>query len=206
MQPGGKKRDKEASGKASKETVVASNETVAVKETRIVVKKERKTFDLPGQKFDKPEERDGAHVFYESLHQQRPDSAMAQIWLMEHGCLDFDEAQEVFDQVKGKKLGTAGGTPTKGVRNGAGQQSAPSRPLALPPPKTTANGQSAKKVVKSEAANGSKSAGGSAKGKGGEGAGKSSAPKVRRKKVEYDDDDDEDDEDQEIVPTKKVRR
>ncbi|KAI3858377.1 hypothetical protein MKW92_008619 [Papaver armeniacum] len=65
---------------------------------RIVVKTEKKVYDLPGQKRDPPEERDPLRIFYESLYEQRPDSEMAKLWMMECGLLPVDEAKQVFEQ------------------------------------------------------------------------------------------------------------
>ncbi|KAI3971576.1 hypothetical protein MKW92_035205 [Papaver armeniacum] len=68
------------------------------KKKRIVVKTEKKVYDLPGQKRDPPEERDPLRIFYESLYEQRPDSEMAKLWMMECGLLPVDEAKQVFEQ------------------------------------------------------------------------------------------------------------
>lgn len=57
--------------------------------------REKKKFDLPGQIRESPEENEPLRVFYESLYNQRPESDMAQIWMMEHGLLDEDEARKV---------------------------------------------------------------------------------------------------------------
>lgn len=108
--------------------------SVAVSSTKkktVVKERERKSFLLPGQKHEPLEERDGLRVFYESLFRQRPESEMAQIWMMEYGMLDQDEAQQVLDKVRQKKSGLVSypksGTPLK-----------------------PSNGTSSKKSVKSE--------------------------------------------------------
>eukprot|EP00959_Pyramimonas_sp_CCMP1952_P259063 5416162-Pyramimonas_sp.AAC.1 len=54
--------------------------------------KVKKTYDLPGQKRDPPDENDSQRKFYVSLRQQKPSSEMAEVWCMEHGLLDEDEA------------------------------------------------------------------------------------------------------------------
>ncbi|CAI6002345.1 unnamed protein product [Closterium sp. NIES-65] len=58
-------------------------------------KKEKVVFDLPGQLREAPEENEPLRIFYESLYNQLPESEMAQIWMMEHGLLDEDEARRV---------------------------------------------------------------------------------------------------------------
>ncbi|GBG82930.1 hypothetical protein CBR_g36457 [Chara braunii] len=55
--------------------------------------KEKKVFDLPGQRYEAPEERDPLRIFYETLYQQRPDSEMAEVWMMEHGLLSQEDAK-----------------------------------------------------------------------------------------------------------------
>ena len=48
----------------------------------------------PGQKFETPDESDGTRVFYETLLKEKPESKMAEKWLMEYGCLS-DERQSM---------------------------------------------------------------------------------------------------------------
>ena len=48
----------------------------------------------PGQKFETPDESDGTRVFYETLLREKPESKMAEKWLMEYGCLS-DERQSM---------------------------------------------------------------------------------------------------------------
>lgn len=50
-------------------------------------------YELPGQRLDAPEEGNPERVFYESLLQQRPESAMVEVWLMERGLLGSYEKQ-----------------------------------------------------------------------------------------------------------------
>ena len=50
---------------------------------------------LPGQKFKLPEEGDGVLIYYTSLHEQRPESKMAERWLLEHGYYDVKRADEL---------------------------------------------------------------------------------------------------------------
>ncbi|KAI3861432.1 hypothetical protein MKW98_000384 [Papaver atlanticum] len=78
-----------------KSTTVVTDEK---KKKRNVVKTVKKVYDLPGQKRDPPEERDPLRIFYESLYEQRPDSEMAALWMMECGLLPVDEAKKVFEQ------------------------------------------------------------------------------------------------------------
>lgn len=66
------------------------------KPTASTAKAPPKNFDwLPGQKFDTPEEGDGQRIFYESLRNQRPTSAMAEKWCLEYGLLDPASAQRI---------------------------------------------------------------------------------------------------------------
>ncbi|RZC66660.1 hypothetical protein C5167_010349 [Papaver somniferum] len=81
--------------KRRKKSTVVTDEK---KKKRIVVKTEKKVYDFPGQKRDPPEERDPSRIFYESLYEQRPDSEMAKLWMMECGLLPVDEAKQVFEQ------------------------------------------------------------------------------------------------------------
>ena len=54
----------------------------------------KKKYELQGQKRDPPDEEDSLRKFYVSLRIQRPDSVMAEVWLMEHGLLEDAKAQE----------------------------------------------------------------------------------------------------------------
>ncbi|GAQ82473.1 hypothetical protein KFL_001120170 [Klebsormidium nitens] len=118
-------------------------ETKKVADKKTEVKKERKVYDLPGQKHDIPAERDPLRVFYESLYNQRPESEMAQFWMMEHGLLDEDLAQKVFEK-KQKLLrkGTIVASPAKG--RSASKSSSKSK-KATPASKTKKGKSSSKK-------------------------------------------------------------
>ncbi|KAI3863608.1 hypothetical protein MKX03_031659 [Papaver bracteatum] len=78
-----------------KSTTVVTDEK---KKKRNVVITVKKVYDLPGQKRDPPEERDPLRIFYESLYEQRPDSEMAALWMMECGLFPVDEAKKVYEQ------------------------------------------------------------------------------------------------------------
>mmetsp|Transcript_39175 Transcript_39175/g.47431 ORF Transcript_39175/g.47431 Transcript_39175/m.47431 type:complete len:202 (-) Transcript_39175:553-1158(-) len=87
-------------------------------------KKEKKIYDLPGQKRDPPEEGESLRKFYTSLRQQKPESEMAEVWLMEHGLLDADEAQDAFDRQKlRKERARLGPVVTKAKDNGRKRES-----------------------------------------------------------------------------------
>lgn len=80
-----------------------------------VKKRERKVYDLPGQKRDPPEERDPLRIFYQTLHEQKPTSEMATVWMMESGLLPLEEAKRVYERkmsIKNRKLAS----PTKPMR------------------------------------------------------------------------------------------
>ena len=40
---------------------------------------------MTGQKYQTPEEGDSLRIFYESLLRQRPESKLAEKWILEHG-------------------------------------------------------------------------------------------------------------------------
>jgi len=51
---------------------------------------------MPGQRYATPEDGDSLRIFYETLHQQRPESRLAEKWLLEHGlCSSKDEALKI---------------------------------------------------------------------------------------------------------------
>ena len=69
-------------------------------------------FDMPGQtKALDPNaaDTDALTLFYESLHKQRPESEMAQRWLLQHGLLPEDEAAKL-----AKLFGKAGASKSSG--------------------------------------------------------------------------------------------
>ena len=47
-----------------------------------------------GQKRDTPDETDSLRKFYQSLRAQKPESEMAETWLMEHGLLPEEEQKK----------------------------------------------------------------------------------------------------------------
>ena len=65
-------------------------------------KHSEKEFYKPGQKFTMPEEGDSTRVFYESLLEEKPDSVMAEKWLMENGCLTDVRQLQAYKKHKGK--------------------------------------------------------------------------------------------------------
>ena len=59
---------------------------------------------MPGQRFTTPEEGDSLRIFYESLRKQRPESKLAQRWILEHGlCESNDEATQLLKAVQKQK-------------------------------------------------------------------------------------------------------
>lgn len=54
----------------------------------------KRKYEFTGQKRDPPDEEDSLRKFYVSLRAQRPDSIMAEVWLMEHGLLEDAKAHE----------------------------------------------------------------------------------------------------------------
>ena len=93
---------------------------------------------LPGQKKKiDPNAQDGEalKLFYTTLHQQRPDSEMAQRFMMEHGLLEEAEAAAIF-----KKLGKPGAAKKSGGGGGAKRSkdddfADPPKKKKPPPPK-----------------------------------------------------------------------
>ena len=63
--------------------------------------KKVKKFDMPGQTKELDMSAAGSAAseasltFYQTLHEQRPDSEMAMRWLLQHGQLPEDEAKAV---------------------------------------------------------------------------------------------------------------
>ena len=55
-------------------------------------------FDMPGQTKELPPnaaDTEALITFYESLYQQRPDSKMAADFLLKHGLLEYDVAEDL---------------------------------------------------------------------------------------------------------------
>jgi hypothetical protein len=139
QEPPARKVKAETTTTTAKATMAAKklNNGVVKKETKgntasngkeVKVKRERKTYEMPGQTKETPDETDPIRKFYESLSTQKPDSAMAQKWLMQHGMLPREVAQKLHDKLKRsaqakKAKGSApakpranagaGGSPTK---------------------------------------------------------------------------------------------
>ena len=66
-------------------------------------KVERKEYPLVGQKRDTPDETDSLRKFYASLRAQKPESEMAEIWLMEHGLLPEEEQKKAYKKMLARK-------------------------------------------------------------------------------------------------------
>lgn len=136
-------------------------------------------------------ESESLRIFYTTLREQRPESEIAPLWLMQHGLLPEEEAAELFKKVsssrsKARAVGAGGASPSKGASKAAG----------------------AKRVRKPDPRRGGgKAAGAAAKGKV-RGNGKAAAaPRKRAKKAAskaiVDDDDDDDDAFQPTAPKAK---
>ena len=100
------------------------------------VKVEKKEYPLPGQKRDTPEEGDSLRKFYTSLRKQKPESEMAEVWLMEHGLLPEEEAHDAYKRMLKRKGKTA---PAKKSGGGSASKPRPKTPAsAKPKPKPKA--------------------------------------------------------------------
>lgn len=64
---------------------------------------ERKEYPLVGQKRDTPDETDSLRKFYSSLRVQKPESEMAEMWLMEHGLLPEEEQKKAYKKMLARK-------------------------------------------------------------------------------------------------------
>ena len=87
------------------------------------MKAEKKTYELPGQKRDTPDEADSLRKFYVSLRTQKPESEMAETWLMEHGLLPEEEAKKAYKKWLAKR--GRNGPPAKKSGVGGGGSSRP---------------------------------------------------------------------------------
>jgi len=55
---------------------------------------------MPGQRYPTPEEGDSLRIFYESLYRQRPESRLAEKWLLEHGLYEsYDKAKAILTKL-----------------------------------------------------------------------------------------------------------
>jgi hypothetical protein len=92
--------------------------------------KVKKTFEKPGQTMEHDEttpDGPGVKIFYETLLQQRPDSAMAAEWLLKRGLLEDDVAKMWLNQLgKDKKaLPASKPAPKRKARPGSQHQEMP---------------------------------------------------------------------------------
>ena len=85
-------KKKAAGGKAKTAVKKGGTAKKAVKKAAAAVKEVESKYELLGQKRDTPDESDPLRKFYESLRKQNPKSAMAEVWLLEHGLLESDQA------------------------------------------------------------------------------------------------------------------
>ena len=90
-------------------------------------KTERKVYDLAGQKRDSPDATDSLRKFYLSLRSQKPESDMAEVWLMEHGLLPEEEQKKAYKIMMSRKQ--------SGKSVSAAKRPASAKPRATPPAK-----------------------------------------------------------------------
>ncbi|CAN6456624.1 unnamed protein product [Victoria cruziana] len=79
----------------------------------VKTKSEKKVYTLPGQRYDPPQEREPLRIFYESLLKQRPESEMAEFWMMEHGLLSPEKARKAYEKKQKRQKQQRMGTPIK---------------------------------------------------------------------------------------------
>ena len=102
-------------------------------------KVERKEYPLVGQKRDPPDETDSLRKFYTSLRMQKPESEMAEIWLMEHGLLPEEEQKKAYKKMLARKGKSA---PAKRPASASKP-----KPPAVKKPKTEPGANKPKKAV-----------------------------------------------------------
>lgn len=74
---------------------VACSVPLAKKKTLKVVSSEASKYGRRGQTKETPPPKDGLRKFYTSLLAQRPDSAMAMRWCLEHGLIPEKQIDEI---------------------------------------------------------------------------------------------------------------
>ncbi|CAI5525360.1 unnamed protein product [Closterium sp. Naga37s-1] len=177
-------------------------------------KKEKVVFDLPGQLREAPEENEPLRIFYESLYNQLPDSEMAQIWMMEHGLLDEDEARRVLviKQRRGSGRSAPAASPASAraataVRaSSAAASAAASRASATAVGSrsgSAAGGKASGSAAKVEPSGGGRSVGPSSNGTARAGV---KTPTSGGRKAAVKSYKDESESEEEIIPLKKLRR
>lgn len=98
--------------KTEKKKAKSKGKDASAKKEKKPAKKPK--YEMPGQKKDTPGELDGARIFYESLLKQKPSSKMALDYLLRHGLLPKERAQELVDEANKKKATAKGPSRTKG--------------------------------------------------------------------------------------------
>ena len=88
-----------------------------------------KVFKLPGQRFATPAPANGDRVFYESLLEQKPDSAMAQEWCVAYGTLDHKKALALLAIIEKRKA-----TPVVSPKKATPVKASRPAPAAKKPP------------------------------------------------------------------------
>jgi len=93
----------------------------------------KKAYDKPGQTMEHDEATpDGpaVKIFYETLWQQRPDSAMAAEWMLKRGLLE-DDVAKVWAKTLGKDKKSSGASKPPAKRKVCTLQDQRSWPVAL---------------------------------------------------------------------------
>lgn len=83
--------------------VEAANSVVDNKPVTSTVDNKPVVFNKPGQRYATPSPGNGERVFYESLFEQKPDSEMAQEYVVSYGVLDEKQAAEVYAAIMARK-------------------------------------------------------------------------------------------------------
>merc|ERR1712228_860581 len=95
------------------QTQTTTTITTTTKSKRTPTKRVKKTYKKAGQKKDTPGDMNGNFIFYDSLFKERPNSQMAQIWLMEHGCFSDKKQLALAKKIWQDTIGKEGGSKKK---------------------------------------------------------------------------------------------
>ncbi|QDZ20382.1 hypothetical protein HOP50_04g28990 [Chloropicon primus] len=120
---GGKEEGKANGSQGGGGKVKASRETKKVVKREPTVKREKKVYNMPGQTRETPQENEPVAKFYSSLYKEKPESAMALRWLMQHGMLPKEVAEREFLKAKKAKSQATAGVkkrPAASAANGKG--------------------------------------------------------------------------------------
>ncbi|XP_031484114.1 uncharacterized protein LOC116253436 isoform X1 [Nymphaea colorata] len=118
----------------------------------VKTKSEKKVYTLPGQKYDPPEQREPLRIFYESLMKQRPESEMAEFWMMEHGLLSPERARKAYEKKQKRQKQQRMGTPIKTNTTPIRTNTGPARTNTAPARTNTAPARTNTAPIKTSAA------------------------------------------------------